>query len=229
MGRKKSKSNEIFLKIGLLVFFALVILPVKHIKADDAIVVDDKFKKTVVYSKEDEKTGYLFSVSGLYGDSLKDVKVKSSNKSVAVIESVFMGSFEVHPKKPGTTKITITAVMNNKKVKKTGTVKVVPFQNPFKSLKVGGRKYQSKVKGSYNYIVIKTKEPNVKLNYKINSKWKIVQTNAYGTEQISNTGIRNVKNGMNYSVESGETLMLYIKVKNKKNKAEIGTVLHIMR
>ena len=76
-----------------------------------------------------------------YRDSLKDVKVKSSNKSVAVIESVFRGSFEVHPKKPGTTKITITAVMNNKKVKKTGTVKVVPFQNPFKSLKVSGRKY----------------------------------------------------------------------------------------
>ena len=67
------------------------------------------------------------------------------------------------------------------------------------------------------------------MNYKINSKWKIVETSAYGTEQISSTGIRNVKNGMNYSVESGETLMIYIRLKNKKNKAEIGTVLHIMR
>lgn len=229
MDRKKTKSNKIFLKIAFLLFSALVIFPVKHVKADDTIVVDNKFKKTVVYSKEDEKTGYLFSVSGLYGDSLKDVKVKSSNKSVAVIESVFRGSFEVHPKKPGTTKITITAVMNNKKVKKTGTVKVVPFQNPFKSLKVSGRKYHSKVKGSYNYIVIKSKKADVKLNYKINSKWKIVETSAYGTEQISSTGIRNVKNGMNYSVESGETLMIYIRLKNKKNKAEIGTVLHIMR
>ena len=77
--------------------------------------------------------------------------------------------------------------------------------------------------------MIKSKKADVKLNYKINSKWKIVETSAYGTEQISSTGIRNVKNGMNYSVESGETLMIYIRLKNKKNKAEIGTVLHIMR
>lgn len=230
MSKEKLTSKNFFLKMGLLVFFVLAILPATHVKADDTIQVDNKFKKTVVYSKEDQKYGYLFSVSGLYGDSLKDVKVKSSNKSVAVIKAIWGGTFQLHPKKAGTTRITITAVMNNKKVKKTGTVKVVDFQNPFKNLKVGGKNYISKVKGSYNYLVINTKKANVKLNYKINSSWKILDAYAYGTKQISDIGgTTPAKNGMSYSLEQGETLMMYIKLKSKKNGIEIGTWLHIMR
>lgn len=56
-----------------------------------------------------------------------------------------------------------------------------------------------------------------------------MDTNAYGTEQISNIGRSETKNGMSYSMEKGETLILYIKLKNKKNGAEIDTLLRIMR
>ena len=230
MRKEKLASGNIFLKIGLFVFLALIILPVTHVKADDTICVDNKFKKTVVYSKDDKKYGYIFSMSGLYADSLEQVKIKSSNKSVATVKPISRGAFQLYPKKAGTTRITITAVMNNKKVKKTGTVKVVNFQNPFKNLKVGGKNYLSKVKGSYNYLVIKTKKANVKLNYKLNSTWKIADAHAYGTEQISNIGgTTAAKNGMNYALKEGETLMIYLELKNKKNGVEIGTWLHIMR
>lgn len=127
----------------------------------------------------------------------------------------------------GTTKITVTALNGKKKIKRSGTVNVVKFQNPFQDLKVNNKSYKSKLNASYNSINIKTKRAKNKLKFKLKPGWEI-DPDSWIMKGYHSTKYT-LKNGQKYSLEKGEALEMLIEVKNKKNGLSIGTHLIIQR
>lgn len=99
-----------YLKIAMIVFMVIIILPAVNVKAYRVTEIEkNNFKKEVILSGYDKKEGYLFCLKGVQGQILK---VESNNKSVAEVKKI-QYSFYLKPKKLGTTKITIT-VLNGK-------------------------------------------------------------------------------------------------------------------
>ncbi len=176
----------------------------------------------VVLSEYDKKTGYTCGIDG----GGKILKVESSNKSVAAVKKSQYCFFLI-PKKLGTTKITVTALSGKKKIKRSGTVNVVKFQNPFQELKVNNKSYKSKLNASYNSIKIKTKKAKNKLKIKLKPGWEI-DSDSWIMKDYHPTNYT-LKNGQKYSLEKGEELEMLIEVKNKKNGLSIGTHLIIQR
>lgn len=220
---RKEKSIRMYLKIAMIVFMVIIILPAVNVKADRVTEIEkNNFKKEVILSGYDKKEGYLFCLKGVQGQILK---VESSNKSVAEVKK-FQYSFHLKPKKLGTTKITITALNGKKKVKRFGTVRIIKFQNPYQVLKVNGKNCKSKLKTSYNMIHIKTKKSNNKLNYKLRPGWEIKYS--YTMEQGYDPN-RMLKNGQKFNLNIGESVHIFIDVENKKSGLSIGTMLTIQR
>lgn len=217
------------LKLMLLTLFLLVLFPAACASADDIIYVQNNFKETVVHSSSKYDKSRMFYVEGIYGNKIRNVKVTSSNKSVATVKKSGTDLFKLMPKKAGSTKVTVTAVVNNKRVKVQGTFKVVDFQNPFTVLKVGGKGYASKVKSSNNYFTIRTSKSRIKLNYKLKSNWKLISSSAYGIDSLGSSGSAKVRNGSTYTLKKGENLMVYMSLKNKKNGVVITTWLDVRR
>ena len=216
------------LKLMLLTLFLLVLFPAACASADDTIYVQNNFKETVVHSSAKYDKSRLVYVDGFYGNKVRNVKVTSSNKSVATVKKSGTNLFKLMPKKAGSTKVTFTAVVDNKRVKVQGTFKVVDFQNPFTVLKVGGKGYASKVKSSNNYFTIRTSKSKIKLNYKLKSNWKLISSSAYGIDSLGSSGSAKVRNGSTYTLKKGENLMVYMSL-NKKNGVVITTWLDVRR
>ena len=215
----------------LLAFVMLSVLPVQRAKADDFLDVKNNFKESVVYSAYNKGYKYFFyiyDINNSAGITIKQIKVVSSNKSVATVENVGNGfSFSLCPKKPGTTKITWTGIVDGKKIKRTGKVTVFNFQNPFSKLKVGGRNYLSKMKGRHNYIEIESDKSEVKLEYKLKSGWKVIGSSGGYYEDSSYIGKDTVKSGDIYPTrkkngDGGFDIFLLLE---NKNGVEITTNL----
>lgn len=214
----KSKLKQRIQGMILIFLFTIIIFPAMTVRADDTICVKNGFKKTLVYSKYDKKYGYNFETD--IPQNAKKCKVSSSKKSVATVENYGSGYFCLKPKKEGKTTVTVTGVVNGKTVKCKGTVRVVKFQQPFKTLKIDGKSYLKKLNASYNYLEIKTKKSKVKFSYKLQPGWKILESQV-------NDG--KVKNGKTYSIGEEEPLQIYILLKNKKSGEEIMTIFYVYR
>lgn len=196
----------------MLVFlFALMIAPVKNVKADDTVSVKNGFKQTVVYSKTDKKWGYNYCVTSV-PDNAKKCKVTSSKKSVGTVENYGYGVFNFMPKKEGKTTITITGVVNGKTKKWKGTIRVVKFQQPFKVLKINGKSYLKKIKGSNNYCEMKTGKDKIRIDYKLQPGWKVVES--YVNDE-------KVKSGKTYSKDENGSMVIYMTLKNRKRGEKI--------
>lgn len=220
---KKQKNISRILKIAVIAFLVVIIFPTANVKADGAIEIEkNHFKKAVILSGYDELDGEVFFLKGVQGRILK---VKSSNKSVAAVKK-YENSFFVKPKKTGTTKITITALNGNKKIKWSGNIQVVKFENPFQTLKINNKSCKSKLKASYNSICVKTKKPINKLSYKLKPGWKVNYSYVMEWGYDPNGKL---KNGQKYTLNSGEALHIFMEVKNKKRGLSIGTILTIQR
>lgn len=220
---RKRKNINILWKAAFIVCMAFVILSSSNVKADNAIDIKNNFKETVVISKYDKKEGHVFCLADTRGDI---IKVVSSDQSVATVKH---GSFcfWLFPKKTGTTKITVTAMNGNKKVKRSGTVQIVKFKNPFRTLKIGGKNYASKLKSSYNLIHIKTKKSKIKLNFKLQPNWKIDpgRSSVWGSDTPGNLdGV--IKAGQEYYLKKGEYLVVNMGLKNKKSG--VRTTAHLV-
>ncbi len=97
----------------------------------------------------------------------------------------------------------------NIKTEEKQEIKVVKFQNPFRVLKINGKSYLSKVKGSGNYIQFK--KSKIRLNYKLKPGWKIFATYVEGFKPDT------VKNNTTYTLKE---LSSYIAICAKNKKAE---------
>lgn len=220
---RKEKNISKFLKFAVIAFLAVMIFPASNVKADRVIEIEkNNFKKTVVLSAYDKIVGDTFCFKGV---SAEIIKVESSNKSVATVKKS-QYNFLLMPKKLGTTKITVTALIGNKKVKRSGTVRIVKFQNPFQALKINGKNYSSKLNASYNSIQIKTKKSTNKLNFKLKPGWEIDYNYYYMGREALNYAL---KNGQKFTLKKGESLYIFLEVKNKKSGLNTGTFLTIQR
>ena len=187
-------------------------------------ILGNNFKITLVCDKID-CTYLLQEPSAL----LKNVKITLSNRSVATVKNMSkerqVNSLKITPKKEGTTKVTITGTANGKKIKLTGTVKVVSVENPFTILKLDGKNYLSKVQKQYNYVNVRTNKEGVKLQYKLKPGWKLQKSNGsiavsamvYNIregkyyEPVSSLSYTDViKNGKTYPVPKGEKVDMSI-------------------
>ena len=222
---RKEQNISRFLRIAVIAFMAVIIFPAANVKADRGIEIEkNHFKKAVVLSEYDKKEGEIFWLNSKLG---KILKVESSNKSVATVKK-WGGDYGFYllQKKAGTTKIIITMLKGDKKVKRSGTVQVVKFENPFQSLKMNGKDYKKKLNASYNSVQIKTKKSNNKLKYKLKPGWKVDFSYVWEWGYYPNCKL---KNGQNYTLENGEALHIFMEVKNKKSGLSIGTNLTIQR
>lgn len=223
MKNKKQKMMGIVLMLFL--GFA-VVFPSMKVRAMGVIDIKKNFKQTVTYSASDKKNGYLLGTYNVLPQNAKKIKVISSKKSVANIKKQKVQGgppiFFLMPKKTGTTKVTVSAIVGKKTVKYTGTVKIINFKNPFKSLKINGKSYLKQVKGSENLIHIK--KSKVKLNYKLKPGWEIDLKSIYGFKQTS------VKNNQTYTLKKDAfAAHITIQVKNKKTGEKISVIIETVK
>ena len=213
----KTDKRKKIMGLAFMVFFvSMVMLPITA-EARSVINVEDGFKRTIVLSEEDEKNGYYVGTVNVPRKA-KKMKVVTSKKSVARIGKCENGLLCIYPKKTGTTKLIVSAIVGKKKIKQQGTIKVVKFQNPFRVLKINGKSYLSKVKGSGNYIQFK--KSKIRLNYKLKPGWKIFATYVEGFKPDT------VKNNTTYTLKE---LSGYIAIcaKNKKSREEVSVVAEV--
>lgn len=192
--------------------------------ADDTIGVSNGFKETIILSKIDKQNGYSFYLEQ-FPDNAKKVKGTSSKKSVAAVKVTGPRNFTVTPKKAGTTKITLKGKKGKKTITCKGTIKVVKFQKPFKTLKINGKSYLGDVQSSLNHSSVTVDKSQVTLNFKAASGWKISSATVY-----SGTGApQKLKSGKTYTIGDSGYLSVSILSKNKKNGAQIQSYFYITK
>lgn len=206
--------RKMILGMVMVLFLSVFAYPSTS-RADFTFNVKNGFKKTVTYTSTDKKEGYYFSISKI-PYSAKKVKVSLSKKSVGRVKSYGGGDFVFYPKKTGTTKVTVTAVVKGKKVNCRGTIQVVKFKKPFKSLKVDGKNYVGKVKSSAgNFIGIKTDKSKVNVGFSLNSEWKVSKITIDG---------KKMKTRRSYTLKKGKYMEII--VQNKKSKVEVAVGIY---
>lgn len=197
---KKGKKRLTILGLIMAMLIGVISYPALDVKAEE-IYVKNGNKITLIKSAQDKL--YTLYFTDVHGTVTK-VKASSSKKSVATVEYFGYGLFYVRPKKAGSTKITINVIADGKKVTRKCTVKIVNFKQPFKSLKINGKSYTKKIKGSDNTIYTKTSK--FKFNYKLNPGWKVVHAWGYRGSKVVN-----LKSGKTYSQSE-----VRMSLKNKK-------------
>lgn len=192
--------------------------------ADDTIGVSNGFKETIILSKADKERGYSFYLEQ-FPDNAKKVKGSSSKKSVAAVKVTGPRNFTVTPKKAGTTKVTLKGKKGKKTITCKGTIKVVKFQKPFKTLKINGKSYLGDIKSRVNTLSINADKPQVKLNLKAASGWKI--TSATVATELGK--YQKLKSGKTYTIGDQGYMSVSIISYNKKNGVEIQSYLQIRK
>ena len=212
MGNKRMR--QMIYGTVMVLFLGLIAYP-STAKADITYGVKNGFKKTVSCSAVDRENGYFLSASNIPAKA-KKVKISLSKKSVGKVKSYGGGDFVFYPKKAGKTKITITAVVKGKKVKCKGTINVVKFKQPFKSLKVDGKDYSNNIKGSEGSAVeVKSNKSKAKVELNLKSGWKVSKVYK---------GEKKMKNRKSFTLKKGDGIGVY--VKNKKNNMEVNLYVY---
>lgn len=220
---KQQKSKKRWAIITAVLLILVMCFPVLA-SADGSIGVSNGFKETIILSKIDKQNGYSFYLEQ-FPDNAKKVKGTSSKKSVAAVKVTGPQNFTVTPKKVGTTKVTLKGKKGKKTITCKGTIKVVKFQKPFKTLKINGKSYLGDIKSSVNTTSINVDKPQVKLNFKTASGWKI-------TSSMVNTELgkyQKLKNGKTYTIGDQGYMSVSIISYNKKHGVEVQSYLQIRK
>lgn len=180
--------RRIYQKIfGLIaaLFLGILICPnnAKAATVSDFNELKNGFKVSVTYSKMDKKEGHYFFMKGMdMADEAKVTKVALKKKALGTVKVKKYG-FRFYPKKTGKTAVTITAVIDGKKVKYTGTITVKKFRQPFKKLTIGGKNYRKKIVRGRSFIDLASAKKKT-IQYKLNRGWKVVKMYDYDNERI---------------------------------------------
>lgn len=217
MKRMKTK----ILKFMAVLFLVLLICPSMTAKAEqdnEYWISSKKFKETVYMPIGSQKKEGIMIHPALPSNA-KKLKVSVSNKKIAKAKiSSSTGVLTLYPKKTGTVKVTITGRSNGKKFTRKGTIKLVKFENPFKTLKIGGKSYRNKITMRDNQDVFDVSgKTSMKINYKLKSGWKFISTSVSIEDENGNVKNWKVKNGKTYSWPRGNYMQVHMILKNKKH------------
>lgn len=152
------------LSVSLCLTIALVIVPMQQTSYADGSYPSVKYAKTMHVMLDPKTPNRYYVEMGKKADSAVKITVTSGNRKVAVPEKY--DNSIIHAKRAGTAKLKIK--VKTKKGTKTYkcTLKVLKYENPFKTLKVGGTSLKSK----FN----KTAQANSYVKNKTTGKIKIV-------------------------------------------------------
>ena len=166
----------------------------------------------------------LISKEG-YGLEVKDLK--NSNTKVAEVRTDMIGDnygklLSVTPKKAGTAKITFKLKINGKWKAYTMKIKAYNYQNPFSSLKIGGKNYTSK-HNNVNFFET-TKAISGKLSYKLKKGYKLNNILIY---DINNGKVlkQKIKNNTKITLKKGTQISFEIRDTKRKVNTGIGIVV----
>lgn len=186
------------------------------------------FRETVVYNPSDVRGYYEVNAEGIYGHTCKNRKAVSADKKIVTVTySPTHQCFLLTPKKTGTTKVTFSATRKGKKITCQGTVKVVKFQNPVKSLKINGKNYAKEIKTTNAVMHIKAENAKAVFRYKLQPGWKV--ESAYGEIMGENIPLgiyKEIKSNETYSLQEGN-LLVRMTLKNSKRGERVNIALSV--
>lgn len=207
--KKITKSKMTLFSALFVAVMALCFFPAKKVSAMETslpkqsgkticcMMIDKKGTKCSIYAGELRKLPH--------GKNMTVLSFKSSNEKVikAWAEKGEYDDNWVYPilklKKPGTAKLTLTYKSGTKKYKYTVNVKVIKYQNPFKTFKIGNKNYAS-VFNKVNIWGATLKMPtlkngNYKFELKANKNFSIKTAKFQQTvgKKIKNVNVKNAK------------------------------------
>ncbi len=191
------------------------------------------FEKTVKYSKS---TTNINTIASTYRDYILDMgkkmntvtglKVTSSNESVIRITSYTPYNPNIirfQARKAGKATITVSGTTNNasKPLTYKCKFKVVAYQNPIKTLKLGRKKVNDAFK-RYPMATLKNKKKQLMLEITPTSGWTIkkIRTESYSRETTTDPIVKTVKNKTSFKIKADgkHDEYLVITMYNKKLK-----------
>ncbi len=125
--------------------------------------------------------------------------------------------------------MTFSAARKGKKITCRGTIKVVKFQNPVKSLKINGKNYAKEIKSTNAVVSIKAKNAKAAFQYKLQPGWKV--ESAYGEMIGEDTPLgiyKEIKNKETYFLQEGNLLIRMI-LRNSKRGEKAWICLSVER
>lgn len=213
-GRRKPMKNmkKLLLGIAAVMLCVICMVPAAGVRADED-VVKNNFKQTLVLQPKGSTLSdmWIFRVKNMKS-SAKKIKIASSKKSVATAKSLGGGAFQITSKKAGTTNIKITATVNKKTVTYKGTIKVVNYENPFKTLKIDGKSYVSIFNKGFD-LYTETASTKFKLGLKLKSGWKLKEAAYYPGNGSTKNYTKKFKNGAEIPVGFYSLLLQNTKTK----------------
>lgn len=161
------------------------------------------------------------------------ITAKSTNTKVVKVKGYsfdrngkYSAGYETTPVGPGTAKVNITVKVGGKTYKKTLTYTCYAYKNPFKTLKIGSKSYQSKFKKSGS-IKLSQKNLSGKLTYKLQSGFSMTEARAYYQKKKADGtfdfGSKKLKSGNKLPAD---VYLVSMKIKNKKTGVSFTTAIY---
>lgn len=173
-----SKKIKKVLIVLMAIMLAIPVLQVTEVEAASKVKLAKKMTVTY-YAKEKIRYNTEVHILGEFkaSDKVKISKLKSSNPKVLKVSTLrtdYDQRLILDARKAGTSTVSFKATVNGKSRNYECVVKVVKYQNPFKTFKVGSKNYTSKYKNSENEGGTYTsKKVQGRLNIVPQKGWKI--------------------------------------------------------
>lgn len=188
-------------RLVFVALLAVLFLPVSALAAEAECYID-YLPEQETYFKDSEKITYY---SGL-GSGFQVTKVTNSKKSIATVKTQTRdGQIELAttPKKVGTTKITLTYVVNGEKKTKSYRIVVKKYVRPCRTFKIGSTNFAPQLKKHMH--LWQQKSVSGKLSIKTAKGWKLTRVTL-----VNKRGkMRTIKNGSKVSLKKGMQIMAY--------------------
>lgn len=161
------------------------------------------------------------------------ITAKSTNTKVVKVkgysfenEGKYFAGYETTAVGPGKAKINITVKVGGKTYKKTLAYTCYAYKNPFKTLKIGSKSYQSKFK-KIGSIKLSQKQLAGKLTWKLQSGFSMTEAQAYYQKKKADGtfdfGSKKLKSGNKLPAN---TYLVSMKIKNKKTGVSFTTAIY---
>ena len=211
-GRKMNKTIKRVLLVLMTLMLAILVLPVTELQAANAKIA--KNMTVVYYPKAKQHNEVNITLS-----KIKVSKVKSSNSKALKVSTLKsdmdFSLLKFTPKRAGTSTVSFTAKTKSKTYTYTSKVKVVKYQNPFKTLKIGSKNYTSKFKNTDypGWAFASSDKIKGRLNITAKKGWKVSKIELVN---LSTRKAKKIKNKTKIDMSKKGVDRLDITMKNSK-------------
>ena len=208
---------KIMKKLSVLLLALLLIVP--GIKVSSAATKPVTLYKDIRWKGDEYLYCCNFNADAEVESNAVVESITSSKKSVIKVVNKGTGLYEHYlvPKKTGKTKITIKYSYLGTQYKVSATYTVKKYPNPFKYLKVDGKKIKT-TKYKYSRTIKNYKKATAKIQLKLKSGWKIYDAVWSNNEEL--VGVTGKKT-FTVNVHEEDCTEIFFILKNKKKHVMI--------